>query len=110
MPKDDYFVIAYQVLSYLYGCLKKSKFPADAVLSAEYFSIDGPYWDYIIQNLYQDGYITGVSVTQPLAKINPTVKIRSNIRITPKGIQYLEENSMLQKAKNVIKDIAAMIP
>ena len=110
MPKDDYFVIAYRLLSYLYNCLKKDKSPETAVLCAEYFGVGAQYWDYIIENLYRDGYITGVHVIQLLADLEPTVTIQPNIKITPKGIQHLSENSMFQKIKDAAKDIVAIIP
>ena len=107
MPKDDYFVIAYQVLSHLYSCLKKGKSPDSAILDAPYFGIVQSYWDYIIRNLHQGGHISGVLVIELRDYPDGAVRIQPNAQITPKGIQYLEENSMLQKAKSAIKDIAA---
>jgi hypothetical protein len=110
MAKNDYFVIAYQVLKHLYDSLKCSKPHDPAILSADFFSIDVPYWDYIIKNLYLDGHITGVSVTQTMERPEGIVSIHPHLQITPKGIQYLEENTMFQKVKEVAKDIRGLLP
>jgi len=104
MAKDDYFVIAYKILKYLYECLKKGLTPNLEVLSAEYFSIGKSYWDYIIDNLYEDEYITGVMV------FSSCTKVTESTTITPKGIAYLEENSMFKKIKGTLKDVRDMLP
>lgn len=39
MAKDDYFVIVYQVLKYLYECLKKGEQPESSYLRAGRYSI-----------------------------------------------------------------------
>jgi hypothetical protein len=109
MSKDDYHVIAYRLLTYLYACLKKSV-PADgAVLTAAYFEIGAPYWEYILKNLSQEGNVTGVLVIPTLTG-GDAVKIQPNIAITPKGIEYLSENPLFQKIKEAARDIAAIIP
>lgn len=110
MSKDDYFVIVYRLLKYLYGCLKKSKMPSMEVLDADFFSIDTPYWEYIITSLHTEGYISGVVLFPVMGKREDGVKITPQIKITPKGIQYLQENSMLQKVKEAVKDIAVVLP
>jgi len=111
MSKDDYFVIAYRLLTYLYACLKKSKLADQDILTAEYFGVGAPYWDYIIQNLYQDGYIAGVKLATCFGMMpEPKVIIQPSITITPKGIQYLSENSMFERVKAMAKDIVALIP
>lgn len=110
MAKDDYFVIAYRLLKYLYDCLKKSKRANMEVLDADFFSIDPLYWEYIISNLYLDGYVGGVILVPIRGKPEKGVKILPHITITPKGILYLEENSVFRKVKDVVKDIAEIFP
>lgn len=41
---------------------------------------------------------------------NKGVKILSNLQITPKGIEYLQENSTMQKVKTALKDFKEIIP
>ena len=110
MAKDDYFVIVYRLLKYLYDCLKKSKQPNIEVLDAEFFGIDAPYWEYILTNLEEDGLVTGIVFVSVIGRQEKGIKGVRNIKITPKGIQYIDENSAFQKIKNAVKDIADIIP
>jgi hypothetical protein len=110
MAKDDYFVIAYKLLKYLYDCLKKGVKPSAEVLDADYFTIGTEYWEYILSGLFTDGYIVGVVLVPIRGRLEPGVKITPAIKITPKGIQHLEENSMFQKIKGAVKDIADVLP
>ena len=105
MAKDDYFVIAYKILKYLYECLKQGKQPDMGVLDADFFSVGSQYWGYIIRNLHEEGYLAGVAVLD-----GGFAGIRPDVEITPKGIQYLEENSMFRKVKETIKDIREIMP
>ena len=104
MARDDYFVIVYRLLKYLYDCLKKSKKPDAGALEADFFGIAEEYWQYIIRNILNDGYIEGV------ARFDGGLVIRPDVSITPKGIQHLEENSIFQKIKGAAKDIADIMP
>ena len=110
MARDDYFVIAYRLLKYLYDCLKKGNKPNNEVLDSDFFKIGEDYWCYILNNLFEDGYITGISSFNVLGVYEKRVKILPTLKITPKGIQYLEENTLFQKIKGTVKDIADIIP
>lgn len=111
MAKDDYFVLAYKLLKYLYKCLKSG-----ATIDFEYlnhgtkdFPIQEDYWNYLLEKLSNDGYIEGVIVIR--SDNGPTLIRKTNIfRITPKGIEYLQENSMMKKAADTVKEIARLIP
>jgi hypothetical protein len=110
MSKNDYFVIAYQLLKYLYNCLRTGDKINFDVINPDLFNIELTYWNYVISNLYADGYIEGVSLIPIVRPLEKGVKISPNLRITPKGIQHLEENSAFNKARGFIKDIAGIIP
>ena len=49
MAKDDYFVIVYQILKYLYDCLKQGIKPDKEKLSYEFLNIPPSYWEYIFK-------------------------------------------------------------
>ncbi len=51
MSRDDYFVIVYQVLKYLYDCLKKGERPDKDLLNEDEYSIPKQYWEYILISL-----------------------------------------------------------
>ena len=60
MAKDDYFVIVYKILSYLYVKLKSGEDTNPNMIThdSQLLQINRKYWDYIMRNLIEDGYIT----------------------------------------------------
>lgn len=108
MAKDDYFVIVYQVLKYLYDCLKKGEKPEPVCLQASWYSIPENYWVYIVVSLINEGYVNGIRPVPTKDSVALT-DLQDTI-ITPKGIAYLFENSLMEKAKRTLKDIKDMIP
>ena len=111
MAKDDYFYIRYKILLYLYECAKCGKTPdIYNVMTAESYGIDNSYFYFIIKNLYKDGCIDGLRVIKCGYSAEPSYNITSRIEITTKGIEYLNENSMMEKAKNFLKEMKDIIP
>lgn len=112
MARDDYEVIIYQILSYLYNCLKKDIKEDKSYLEPQgkLYNINTNYWTFIIYNLVKDGYIKGVTLTNVWGEDYPIISDIENMRITPKGIEYLTNNSFIQKAKELLKDTKAIIP
>ncbi len=111
MAKDDYFVLVYKILKYLYKCLKSGVTPDLNYLTFETkdFPIHKEYWEYILENLSDEGYIEGVYVIRSDTGFT-SVKYSPSIRITPLGIEYLDDNKMMKKVANTVKDIASLIP
>lgn len=111
MAKDDYFVIVYKILAYLYARLKKGE-PVEAEMlmyDGGLFQINREYWVYIIDNILEQGYIKGLHNVR--AGNGYYIKEQlSNCSITPKGIDYLCENSLLEKAKQFLKDVKEITP
>lgn len=107
MAKDDYFVVIYRVLLYLYECLKDGKKPNLDLISADSLGINEDYWLYIIVYLKRDGYIDGVAVIDVLG--GRGVK-DMGLEITPKGIAYLFDNNFISKVKRTLKDIKDSVP
>lgn len=110
MAKDDYFVIVYRILDYLYGTLKAGKPVNVELISAvnKRFVINQPYWEYIIRTIYADGYLAGITVYQ--ADDETHITGLEGIQITPKGIEYLLANSMMTKVKQALKDVKEIVP
>ena len=103
MAKDDYFVIACRILAYLYACLKSDVKPEERELGPERFGIGPGYWLYIIENLKEQGYISGVYIGRLLGGM-PSIRL-DDIAITPAGIEYLDSNSTIEKAKRFLKTV-----
>ena len=111
MAKDDYYVIAYKILAYLYMQLKKGEAVDGEMLKCdgELFQINRTYWTYIINNMIDQGYIRGISEA---ARINADLIERqlSSCEITPKGIDYMFDNTLMARAKQFLKDIKDVTP
>lgn len=59
MARDDYYVIVYQILAYLYTQLKAGE-PVDPKLlqhDSMYLNINETYWLYIMEHLLEEGYV-----------------------------------------------------
>ncbi len=106
MQKDDYFVIVYQVLNYLYKQLKNGKPIVDShsVVKAINPHIKADYWLYIIRSLLDGQYITGKEVEHRYISADPVIDDCevTVLKITPKGIEYLQSNAMIEKAKEYL--------
>ena len=108
MAQNDYFVIVYRVIKYLYDCLKAGSQPEIVYLTASTYNIPDSYWTYIIISLISEGYIKGIAMTS--IKNCVVFGDLQDAIITPKGIEYLFENSLLEKVKKTLKDTKEMIP
>lgn len=110
MAKDDYYVLVYKILRHLYDCLKKGTEVNWNELqpNSKKFPIPESYWDYIWFNLWNEGFITGVTRV-PIVGDTPKVKLTSKLQIAPKGILYLEENSTMRKIGSTILGVADLV-
>ena len=62
MAKDDYFVIVYKILSYLYKCLKDGERVEERLINYDspFIKVNEKYWSYIIWHMQKDDLIEGV--------------------------------------------------
>lgn len=111
MAKDDYYVIAYKILAYLYMRLKNGE-PAEAEMlkcDGELFQINRTYWTYIISNMIDQGFIQGFTDSSKGNGFALEMQL-SSCEITPKGIDYLFDNSLMERAKQVLKEVKEITP
>ena len=111
MAKDDYYVIVYKILSYLYMKLKRGEpiEPEMLMYDGGLFSINRQYWVYILDNMLDQGYIRGMHNVR-VGEGYYVKEQLANCEITPKGIGYLCDNSLMEKAKQFLKDIKEITP
>lgn len=111
MSKDDYHVIVYQILAYLYQCLKKgvSVEAKNLEHNCKYFQINRDYWMYILYHMQSSGLIEGLTFVDIDGSEFPLPTNLEKCRITPKGIEYLCDNSLMEKAKRFIKETAELL-
>lgn len=105
MAKDDANVLVYIILEYLNKCLKKGQSPDMELISPEALGIEYGYWKLIFRHLHEAGLVYGVYVFTD--NIGTTVQVEDDeLGITFEGINYLNENSIMTKIKENIRDIA----
>ncbi len=108
MSKDDYHVIVYYLLSYLYYCIKRRIQPEDRYLNLEEYpvQINEAYLAFIYSVLMRKGFITGVgSAVTGLGKNTVQVVMSyQNAQITSDGIEYLQYNSTMSKIWDDIQE------
>lgn len=61
----------------------------------------------MIEALLQQGFVTGAEII--IIGGIESVKL-TNLKITPAGIEYLSENSMMKKAVKFLKEAKSVIP
>ena len=112
MAKNDYFVIVYKVLGYLYDCLKKGNDPDLNYLEQifEVSNVGADYSDYIYSHMFEDGLIQGIALISMHGKKFPGIKFMPDFSITPIGIEYLQNNSSMAKAAEYLKSINDILP
>ena len=108
MPRDDYFRLVFKILSGLYRALKAGERINATELTAEALKIPQAYWAEIMCNLLDDGYVKGYTVRRYLS--GTVITGLEDIQITPKGIEYLKENSMMRKVLTYLKEIGELVP
>ncbi len=102
MAKNDFHVIAAVILTYLYACLKEGREVNVEYIDHAHMDIPKSYWDFILTELYQCGYVKGCI---PYAsKDGRGILLTSDFSITMKGIQYLQSDSMIEKTKKFLSE------
>lgn len=107
MAKSDYFVVVYRILTYLYACFQAGERPDLSLFGPDALQIGPGYWTNIMESMSDDGLIKGIEVIQMTGSSG--VKVM-DLKITSAGIEYLLDNSMMEKAKRVLQDIKSVVP
>lgn len=103
----DNFKIIYSILRYLEKAMDYDEADIDFI-SASKLGISEQRWAVLMEMLAKEGYVEGLDIKRSAdGEIYLSV---GNIRITMKGLEYLQENSLMQKAANLAKGIAEIIP
>ena len=80
----------------------------EEMISPERLKISESRWIKILVMLIHEDYITGIQIHQSADGYFGVSY--SNPAITLKGLEYLNENSMMKKAANIAKGIKDIIP
>ena len=100
------FKVIYRILRYLEKAMDHDQADMDFI-TAEKFGLTKQRWVAIMDMLEAEGYITRITIN--LSLDGEVVGSISNVRITLKGLEYLQENSLMQKAADIAKGVADII-
>ena len=105
MPMDNFKAI-YRILRYLEKAMDYDE-PDVERISADAVGMSNQRWMSIMEMLIQEKYIDGVSVKR---SVDGSTEISLPCpRITLKGLEYLQENSLMQKIANLSKGIVEIV-
>lgn len=110
MAQDDMHVIMYKVLTYLYECMKRGKDPDKEMLQSYgplFGGVPERYWTAIWLEMADKGFVMGI-VKSPYD--NAVHVVVDSPRVTFEGVEFLNENSMMAKAKEFLKETKSIIP
>ncbi len=111
MAKDDYDVLVFKILTYLYACMKRkivfdetvfSKTTGRDKISEEYFAD-------VLRLMQGEGLIEGVGVVKAWGADYILASDLRDMSITAEGIHYLKDNSKMQEVKQALTDAADVI-
>lgn len=103
------FTIIYKILA----ILDKHKGEEDfdyAAISAAAMKTEYANWEQIMIEMQENGLIRGLVYSRSLSEKFPHIREPICPVITLRGMEYIEENSMMSKAKELLKTAAAFMP
>lgn len=103
----DNFKIIYKILSALEKSMDLEQCNTK-VISPEILNISRERWNKYIEMLLDAGYIKGVNIEKYMT--GETEIDIEGIQITLKGLEYLSENSIMQRMYKTAKGIADLMP
>lgn len=111
MAKDDYNVVVFKILTYLYACLKRTTLFDEKVFKQiiDKQNIPDEYLTDILRMMTEEGLITGLAFTKPWGNTYIMTNEYGDMRITSSGINYLNENSTMSKVRDILIDNTGLI-
>lgn len=103
----DNFKTIYHTLRHLERAMDYDEADPDFI-SAQSLGISRQRWIAIMEMPTKEGHITGIEIKR--SSDGEVCLSVSGIRITMKGLEYLQENSLMKKAANLAKGIAEIVP
>lgn len=101
-------MVVYRILTYLFACFKAGEPPDIEMFGPDALRISSGYWTNIMESISNERYVIGLV---PVSRLGgaPGIKL-INLKITQKGIEYLQENSKMQKAADFLKAVKDIVP
>ena len=103
----DNFKAVYKILSTLEKSMDYPEFDMDRI-SAKTLGVSQERWNRYIEMMVDVWYIKGVKIKEYVD--GERIVENCGIRITLKGLEYLQENSIMQKMYNAAAGIKDIVP
>lgn len=103
----DNFKAVYKILAVLEKAMDFPEFDIEQI-GAEALGVSPERWARYIEMMADVGYIKGVALKQDI--LGETHVDAKHIRITLKGLEYLQDNSMMQKIYRAAKGVTDIVP
>ena len=99
MASDDFEVLAFKILSYLYRCMKVGK-KVDIAALRQLVGCNEAYFGAVVRSLQSKGYVEGFAFDGFSGVVidSPSLAVMSDPAITMDGAIYVGENSRMRKA------------
>lgn len=108
--QDDFNILVFKILTYLYACLKGKAFYDPAVVEKTVFQgVNEPYRAYILRHMANSGLIEGYRYMHAWENVYVSLTDLSECQITPDGITFLKENSTMKKVLSVLQESGDVI-
>lgn len=101
------FKIIYRILKNIEQSMDFEEFD-EFCISPEYLGISEQRWKVLINELVTAEYVKGITITPLIGVPSGRIKIVKPV-LTLKGMEYLEENSMMKKVANMAKGVIEII-
>lgn len=107
MKRNDFPVIVYGILSYLYDTVKKGKAVDFDVFDSVFFGIKERYFQFILKELYGEGFIRGCEMIDGKETADGFDRVlpRGDFQITMAGIEYLLCDEWMEKTKPYVEKV-----
>lgn len=101
------FKIIYKILKTIEMSMDFEEFDEYSI-SPEVLGVSQERWKILINELVNEGYVTGITLIPVIGKLTREPRI-AKPALTLKGMEYLEENSLMKKAANMAKGIIEIV-
>lgn len=117
MAKDDYDVLVFKILTYLYACAKRKTVYSDKdlyhAIGNDRGAINESWLNDVLRMAVNEGLIDGLTFEKAWANEYILISDLSDAYITSEGIHYLKENARMKKIKDdlieLVDPIATLI-
>lgn len=105
---SENFRIIYKILKILESSMDCEGIDTER-LSPSSLGITEARFKKLLKMLLENGFVSGFDIKQYIGDSDISILGLENIEITLKGLEYLEENSLMKKAANLAKGIVDTI-